>query len=446
MSIRSVLVSMAAKAKKTRLLDVPIRYNPLARAAVFREIRRWEQDGIEARRARCEAQACRIVAAARRTEYGREFGPDIRDWPVLAKPLIRDAPQRFRTRQALTIPAATGGTTGVPLQLVRSLASVAAEQAFYDHMIRRSGLTWRAARVASLRGDNIKSTADPAPPYAVETLSGRRLLLSTPHLNADTIGWYAERLCAFRPDILCLYPTTGALLLNLLDQAGLDLAIPLIMCSSERLPASAMTALAARFKAEVIDYYGQAERAVLSVATSPNRHFFYPAYGRIELLPATTAEEPGSGLTAWSIAATGFWNTAMPLIRYETGDHALVPSDATAAELEAITLGLKPFHGIAGRVGDFLYAPGGGRLAALDQIPREVEKLLQMQIVQDALDRVTIRVMVERDFSPRDRARLEANARAKIPAGMQIAVEIVDRLEMLPNGKTPYVIRRIGEP
>jgi phenylacetate-CoA ligase len=446
MSFRSVLVSLAAKAKKTRLLDVPVRYNPIARAAVFRAIRRGETPDIEARRALSQDLTARIVAAARRSEYGNQFGPDIAAWPVLPKSLIRADPQRFRTRQLFTIPASTGGTTGVPLQLVRSPGSVAAEQAFYDHMIRRSGLTWRKARVASLRGDNIKSMGDSAPPYAVETLSGKRLLLSTPHLNAGTVPWYFERLRDFKPDILAIYPTTGALLLKLLDQAGLDLAIPRILCSSERLPASAMAALSAKFQAEVFDYYGQAERVVLSVATAPNQHYFYPAYGKVELLPPTTDEDPGSGLRALSIVSTGFWNTAMPLIRYDTGDHALVPADASDADIEAITLGFKPFYGVAGRGADFLYAPGGGRLTSLDQIPREVDHILQMQIIQEALDRVTFQIMVEKDFAPWDRAKLEAHAKLKIPAAMQFRFEIVDRLESLPNGKTPFIIRRITAP
>jgi hypothetical protein len=35
-----------------------------------------------------------------------------------------------------------------------------------------------------------------------------------------------------------------------------------------------------------------------------------------------------------------------------------------------------------------------------------------------------------------------ANARGKIPVSMQIEILVVDRLEGLPNGKTPFVIRR----
>ncbi len=445
MSFRSQLVSLAAKAKKTRLLDVPFRYNPLVRPGVLRMIDRFAAADLAQRRVLTEMMSRRIVAAARQTPYGREFGPDITSWPILPKTRIRDAPQDFRTKQLFTVPASTGGTTGIPLQLVRTIASVTAEQAFYDVIIRRTGKIWRDARVASLRADNVKATDDWSPPYGIETLAGRRLLLSVPHLNAKTAPWFVERLRDFKPDILGIFPTTGTTLLRLVTQLDLDLSIPLIMCSSERLPEAASTAMAARFGAQVIDYYGHAERAVLSVAEAPNRHFFQPAYGRVELLPGTL-DEPTGDFRALSIVATGYWNKAMPMIRYQTGDHALVPRDATAEELEAICLGLAPFHGIAGRVGDFLYLPDGGRLMALDQVPREVEHLLQLQIVQEALDRVTLRALVGPDFGPADRAKLAANAKAKIPASTAVSIEIVDRLDSLPNGKTPFVLRRIDEP
>lgn len=442
---RSQLVSLAATAKQTRMLDIPLRYNPFVRFAVLRRIRQGESGDIEARRRLSGTLTARIVEAARNTPYGRQFGRHIEDWPILRKAQLRRDPAQFVARQWISFPASTGGTTGAPIRLVRSAECIAAEQVFLDNMLQHTGLTWRTARVASLRGEAVKPATDGSPPFGRESLGGMRLSLSTTHLNAETIGWYYERLKAFRPQLLWAYPTFAAVLVKLLAERQLALDIPVVLCSSERLSEDAMRLLATSFKAHVVDYYGQAERACLSVAQAPNRHVFNPAYGRVELLPAESVEG-GPGWRPMAIVATGFWNRAMPLIRYETGDYAMVPHDATEEELEAIALGLAPFRGIAGRAEEFVYGRDGARLAALNHIPREIDGLLQIQIVQETLDSITIRALASAGFGAAQQVQLAANARAKIPSPAEIRIETVDRLETLPNGKTPFVIRRIEEP
>ena len=144
--------------------------------------------------------------------------------------------------------------------------------------------------------------------------------------------------------------------------------------------------------------------------------------------------------------ATGFWNTAMPLVRYDTGDRAIVPTTASEADLRAISLGLKPFSGIAGRSDDFIVTSEGMRLGALNAIPWEVENLLQVQFVQESFTSVVVRALALPRFSAADCARLEANARSRLPGNITVRVEVVDRLLVGPHGKTPVVIRQIDDP
>jgi hypothetical protein len=70
-----------------------------------------------------------------------------------------------------------------------------------------------------------------------------------------------------------------------------------------------------------------------------------------------------------------------------------------------------------------------------------VDHLLQLQIVQAAPDNVIIRALVRPSFGAPEQARLEANARAKIPDSIAIRLELVDHLETSSQGKTPFVIR-----
>jgi phenylacetate-CoA ligase len=52
-------------------------------------------------------------------------------------------------------------------------------------------------------------------------------------------------------------------------------------------------------------------------------YHFYPQYGYTELLP--TGLKRDDGKEVYEIVATGFNNSVMPLIRYRTGDYAVLP-------------------------------------------------------------------------------------------------------------------------
>lgn len=288
----------------------------------------------------------------------------------------------------------------------------------------------------------IKPVADRTPPFGVYTHWGRRLVLSSPHLAPDTVGWYARTLQDFRPDVVVTYPNLALNLLQFLRAQGLSLHLPLVMSSSETLTPEVRREIAQGFGAEVIDYYGQSERVSLAFARSADSFHFVPAYGRVELVlsPDDPVDELGRAVR---IIGTSYWNGAMSLVRYDTGDRAIVPAHADDDMLEAISLGLLPFPGIAGRIEEYVLSPAGTRICALSTLPRELPGLLQIQIVQEALDALTIRVRAQPGFGEEGRGRLLANARLRIPPQMRIDLVEVDEVERTPQGKAPLVIRRL---
>ena len=64
-------------------------------------------------------------------------------------------------------------------------------------------------------------------------------------------------------------------------------------------------------------------------------------YGQVELLDAAEVAAP-AGHYAVEIVGTGFWNEALPLVRYRTGEVAIVPQSYSPSDLEDVALGLKP--------------------------------------------------------------------------------------------------------
>lgn len=433
----------AATVKRTVVGDSLVRRMPLWYKPALRTFEYLSRASLEERRRFCERRLKIVLAAARRTPYGRRVRGTLQlsDWPLLDKERLRACPRDFlRVPAWLTIPASTSGTTGTPLQLFRSYASISAEQAAIDWLYITRGYNPRKLRVAVLRGENIKPPSDKTPPFWRWDANGKRLVLSSNHLSADTIEHYYRILTEFAPDCLYAYPSALESLCQLLLRCEKQLRIPLVVCSSE-MPTDSTRPLAQQaLHAELIDYYGQAERVAFAYSFEQGAYYFLPGYAWAELIPVK--QEPDGVI--YEIVGTSLWNLATPLVRYRTGDCIKLPEGVSASELEAICFGLTPFEKILGRSGDVLIAPDGAVLTGIDHIPRDVAHVVRMQVIQERLDWVRILVIPDAGFSEADRQQILANARLKIPESMEVSVEVVESLERTAQAKTPFVIRKIG--
>ncbi|MFL6577256.1 MAG: hypothetical protein ACJ8MR_11615 [Povalibacter sp.] len=426
--------------KRLQVSERLVRRNPLYYGSIQREFESLQATGLRERAERTELRLQEIQTIAGHTRYGRALGlPKAgRVWPLLHKDTVRDDPTAFHAgRSWFTSRANTGGTTGTPLRLVRSPASVVAEQVCIDLMVSLAGVDPLHARIAVLRGDNVKSPSDMQPPFWIHAMGGRRLILSSNHLSDATLDHYIKALTDFAPDLLWVYPSTLESLCRSLLRAGQRLHIPRVLSSSEMLADSAWPLAKLVLGASIVDYYGQAERVAFAYATRAGEYIFLPGYASVELLPAYQDE---SGY-CYEIIGTSLWNTAMPLVRYRTGDLIRLPQSPTQQALLEISHGLRSFPGVIGRSADVLLAPDGrGVLTGIDHIPRGIHSLLRLQVIQETPHKVELRALVTEDFTEQDAAQLLRNARLKIPESVDVQWVKVEQLQRTANGKTPFVI------
>jgi phenylacetate-CoA ligase len=442
----SAVASFAGMMKRHVLGQSLIRRNPFYYDGARALLERGDSMDLAQRREWSEARLRRTLDIARRTDYGRRVGggATLDTWPLLEKESLRDGQKAFATgAQWLASPAATGGTTGIPLSLARSLHGVAFEQACQDRLIEQLGADPRNDRVAILRGDNIKDPNDLKPPHWIESNGGRCLVFSSNVLMHETVADYARALREFSPALLCAYPTSLECLCRLLQQHELHLKIPCVLTSSEVLKREAWELARETLGCNLADYYGQAERVAFAYAMSPRQYRFLPWYGHVELRPFKSDQmsDAGSGVL-YEIIGTTFWNDLMPLVRYRTGDLVRLPENWGPAEIEEVVLGTRVFGGVLGREQEILVCPKGVRLTGIDHIPRDVSHILRIQVIQESLDDVRILVLPAAGYSERDAALLLQNARAKVPETMRLRIETAQWLERTPRGKTPLVIHR----
>jgi len=442
----NVALDAAQRLKRLTVGESFVRRNPLYYGRARSTLDRLDDSSLEERRAWGLQRLRQTLRAAQQTPYGRKVGggETLDSWPLLQKEALRDNLKDFVSgREWFSAPATTGGTTGIPLKLLRSLPGIVFEQACQDRMIERLGADPRSAPTAILRGDNIKDPSDLRPPHWIEANGGRCLIMSSNVLMPETIDDFADELERFAPRLLCAYPTSLECLSRLLRERGRRLDIPCVLTSSEVLKPEAWRLAHTVLGCSIADYYGQAERVAFAYAFAPRDYRFLPSYAWIELVPfkSDSIADAGQG-GLYEIVGTSFWNDLMPLVRYRTGDLVRLPESWGADELEEVTLGLRSFTGVLGREQEILVCPKGVRLTGIDHIPRNVNHILRIQVIQESLDDVRILVLPAPGYTEQDASQLLHNARAKVPETMRLRIETAQWLERTPRGKTPLVIHR----
>lgn len=427
--------------KKLDLGERLVRRNPLFYPAARQQLDALDAADLKQRRAWSEERLRCVLQVARDTTYGRSVGgrDSYQSWPLLEKSTARERHKDLLARRSwFSATAATGGTTGIPLKLVRSPQSVAVEQACIDRLFERLGADPRTARIAVLRGDNIPVDEDPQRPYWRHAMNGRRLILSSNSLSAQTLNHYVREIEQFAPDVLYAYPTSLEQLCRLLEQSARRLPIARVVTSSEVLRPEAWYLAKRVLGCRMVDYYGQAERVGFAEASESGAYRFVPGYAYIELLP----QQSKDGFRLYEIVGTSLWNLTLPLVRYRTGDQIRLPESFTTYQLEEIVLGLRSFSGVLGREHEVLLGPEGVRLTGINQVPRNVEHVLRIQVIQETFDDVRVLVIPDTGYSTDDADHLMRNVRLKVPESMAVTIETTDCLEKTPLGKTPFVIHR----
>jgi phenylacetate-CoA ligase len=421
--------------KKFGLFERVARRPPIIYAAfrrILAEAEKWDADQRDAwlrKRTVRTAKMARCLPVYR----DRLRSDNISEWPVLKKSDILGQEGAYSNRRIMpSYHAMTGGSTGAPLALLRSPTSIIFEQATIDHTCEKANLVLPRARMAVLRGDFVKSPSDMTPPYS-RVLSSRRRLFSSFHLTKGTLAQYVAELREFQPDVLACYPSSLQHLLALLEQGGQSIRMSYVLTSSERLPSDVATAARRILGAHVIDYYGQAERVAFACAIDNSGYFFLPVYGAVELL----VEEEGRA----RVLGTSLWNDHQILVRYDTGDIALIGGSDTHT-LNEVRLGIRAFQGIDGRTSERIDLPDGRRIIGLNHIPRGVLGAASIQLYHADPKVVEALVVPVDDYGLETEAAIRQNFYDKFPNDVILRIQKIASPVRTASGKAPLLITK----
>lgn len=363
---------------------------------------------------------------------------DIRLFPILTKKNVLEAEDSIISTRypRWTLRAGySGGTTGTPITIYRNLFSIQNEHAFVRRQWDWAGIGM-GDRCAYLTGRVI---AEPnrvtGPLYAYDPLM-KELILSTYHLSTHTAKDYAQAIKDYQAVGIVGYPSSVSLLAQTCLVFGIKIKLRAALTSSETLTGSMRNTIAEAFGCKVFDFYGAAERVCYIHTCEHGSYHIIPEYGLTELIPASDSDGK-----YYKVIATGFWNLPMPLIRYDTGD-IVTKSNGICPCGRALPV----VKSIQGRQADVITTPSGRKFGAaiLTHLLYGTNHIVESQIIQDALDRITIKYVPAKNISEKNLADFVTLIHRHLPSELKVTLQQVSAIERTNSGKIRPVVSKIA--
>ena len=161
----------------------------------------------------------------------------------------------------------------------------------------------------------------------------------------------------------------------------------------------------------------------------------------VEVLKDGRPANPGE---AGEVVVTDLYNYGMPFIRYRVGDVA-VPSDRKCA----CGRGFPLLERVEGRTADYVVTPNGSLISGIsltENLATLVPGLEQMQIVQEAVDFLRLRIVPGEQFGDESFRAIETLIRKRFGPTMRHECELVEAIACEPSGKFRFVISKVPLP
>jgi phenylacetate-CoA ligase len=358
---------------------------------------------------------------------------DLEAFPILTKADIRRHERALIAsgfdRSKLRLKR-TSGSTGVPLNIYIDEPAVQWKTACTIRSDEWSGYRL-GQRVAKVWGN---------PEYRHFGLKGRlrnfffdrAVYLDTLNLNDDRIAEFAVRIRRHRPGLIFGHAHSLYLLACSFKKSRVTDVRPNGIISTAMLLHDWQRAVIEKvFGCPVTNRYGCEEVSLIASECEQHNGLHVNA-------DSLYTEVPACG----KMLVTDLSNRAMPLIRYQIGD-VVVPSNRRCK----CGRGLPLIERVEGREADYVLTPAGQLISGIsltENFALLVPGTAQMQIVQESLTELRIRLVPDDDFTPDSRRKIGELVNETFGPDVRFDVEIVDAIPQEPSGKYRFCISKVA--
>ena len=408
--------------KRTELFKKIVRYTPLYK----RTIRSINEQNDE-RKVLYERINSYIQNVPYYHNYIKYINKDIniKQFPIIRKPDIQGHELSFVSRKVSKFfirKEKTGGSTGWSLTIYRSVFDSIISCAYVDYIFSLIGDN---LKVAVLRGNKPKNGI-------FEKVSSDKIILSSYSLSPDSLDKYLQLLRDYHISCIHAYPSTLSILSRLIKQRYGRANLPDlkgILTSSEIFSKEEKALVTEIFpNVKIIDFYGLNERCCYAYSIGMKPYHFMNNFGYVEFIET---EKLKNGNVIAEIVATSIMNTTMPFIRYGTEDFVELDNKGNILS-------------IIGRTSDFVVNNFNDLVPCIVITRNESKKnIINFQYFQDSIGTLEYRVVVNNDFTEKEKEMLEEDLCNSFDGKMKCIVKVVNEIERTKIGKQKRLIQKL---
>ena len=264
-----------------------------------------------------------------------------------------------------------------------------------------------------------------------------RLSYSSLYLREETVSYYVRHMLDTAPSILRGYPSFLNDIAEYISEKGISIPFHIkgVQLTAENAYDWQIENMRRPFNTKVFLQYGHSEVCVYGYTFDDTCEYYCsPFYGLTEVL-GEDGKHVNTGEVG-EVVVTGFYNSAMPFIRYRTGDLALFNGE---------TDGIVRLGKIVGRAQDYILTEDGERISLtaliIGQHYRAFKNIQKSQLLQDIPGRVKVRIVKGEGFSVED--ELEIRDKFKGICDVDTEFEYVDYIPLTPRGKFRFLVQNI---
>ena len=357
---------------------------------------------------------------------------DLQIVPVLTKDILRE---RFNDLISIQYKKyriyinQTSGSTGTPLKFYQDKNVNIAKFCFFWRVWNWTGYRI-GQKMAQLEGKMFKNTLFKHDYFL------NALRISGCNLSKENSKVILKKLTEYNPAMIRGFPSS---LYEFSKFIGNDVSLnklkslKTIVLYSESLFDFQREHIEKTFNCKVFDCYHQWESVCMISECSEQTKHHQMEYGVLELLDEQNKSVPDGRIG--EMVATGFYNLAMPLIRFKTGDLSSKSTKKCSCGIEHDTVG-----SIDGRIEDMVITPDGRSINSLGNAFVFNKGFDFIQIIQNAINSIEINLIKNNNFDENELELLNQNLRKRIGNEMKISFNFVNKIDRQPNGKIRLVI------
>ena len=336
----------------------------------------------------------------------------------------------------------TGGSTGEPLEFIASNIAGMIDKIHQEFVYKVTMNYQSGDMIVAFDGSSIPAKSINNHKYWIQYGSGEdipygRLAYSSLYLREETIPYYVKHLLETKPSIFRGYPS----IINDISEYILEnsISIPFevkgVQLTAENAYAWQIENIQKAFNTNVFLQYGHSEVCVYGYTFDrTNEYICSPFYGFTEII-GEDGEQVSAG-SVGEVAVTGFYNFAMPFIRYRTGDLAVFNGESN---------GIIRLGEIVGRTQDYILTATREKISLtaliFGQHYHAFRNMQKWQLQQDIPGNVKLRIIKEKGFSVED--EIEIRDKFKSICGVVTEFDYVDQIPLSPRGKFRFLVQNV---